>query len=335
MIEPEAYQYIYNENVYSLESKQTGLRNSRVEFYLKEKKHEYTEFINKIISAINLRPEEVGIKLTGDFSSNYTGIAIIFDQDFSSDLGFVRRTGIFKGLANFERAFWPKQGSIQTHSFRFSPVAIWSLEDDFKNTDYDLRSSWEAKFKDTGEIGVGMTNSFTFLFDGFDPTGTDGGIPLPGNQGYHYNSVEGKYESDQRKVFGYALGTEVGRFFNGKRYSVEGGMTLRFQPKVFISLLFNYDQISLPDPYPSADIWLISPKIDVTFSKSIFWSTLVQYSNQRDNLGINSRLQWRFAPLSDLFIVYNDNYFVNSFEPKSRSINLKLTYSYIQIKPRR
>jgi len=103
-------------------------------------------------------------------------------------------------------------------------------------------------------------------------------------------------------------------------------MTLRFQPKVFISLLFNYDKITLPDPYPSADIWLISPKIDVTFSKSIFWSTLIQYSNQRDNLGINSRLQWRFAPLSDLFLVYNDNYFVNSFEPKNRSINLKLTY---------
>jgi hypothetical protein len=105
-------------------------------------------------------------------------------------------------------------------------------------------------------------------------------------------------------------------------------MTLRFQPKVFLSLVLNYDQITLPDPYASADIWLISPKIDITFSKSIFWSTLIQYSNQRDNLGVNSRLQWRFAPLSDLFIVYNDNYFVNSFEPKSRSINLKLTYRF-------
>lgn len=257
---------------------------------------------------------------------NFFGKGVYIDEDFSSDLGFVRRTGIFKGLANFERAFWPKQGSIQTHSFQFFTVAIWSLEDDFKNTDYDLNSSWEAKFKDTGEIGVGITNSFTFLFDDFDPTGKDDGIPLLGNQGYHYNSVEAGYESDQRKVFGYTLGTEVGRFFNGNRFSVEGGMTLRFQPKVFISLLFNYDQISLPDSYPSADIWLISPKIDVTFSKSIFWSTLVQYSNQRDNLGINSRLQWRFAPLSDLFIVYNDNYFVNSFEPRNRSINLKLTY---------
>jgi hypothetical protein len=87
-----------------------------------------------------------------------------------------------------------------------------------------------------------------------------------------------------------------------------------------------YDRISLPDPYPSADIWLVVPRIEVTFSKSIFWNTLIQYSNQRDNLGINTRLQWRFAPLSDLFLVYTDNYFVNSFSPKLRTINLKLTY---------
>ena len=257
---------------------------------------------------------------------NFSGKGVFIDDDFSSDLGFVRRTGIVKSFVNMERSFWPAKGTIQTHSFQFLPLFIWSLEDDFKNTDYTFRGEWEAKFNNTAEFSINMSNRFTFLFDDFDPTGTDGGIPIPGNQGYHYNSVEAGYESDQRKIFAYALGTEVGRFFNGNRLSLEGGMILRFQPKVFISLLFNYDQISLPDPYPSADIWLVSPKIDVTFSKSIFWSTLIQYSNQRDNLGFNSRLQWRFAPLSDLFIVYNDNYFVNSFEPKNRSINLKLTY---------
>jgi hypothetical protein len=82
----------------------------------------------------------------------------------------------------------------------------------------------------------------------------------------------------------------------------------------------------LPEPYASADIWLVTPKIDITFNKKLFWSTLVQYSNQRANLGINSRLQWRFAPLSDLYLVYNDNYFTETFAPRFRSINLKLTY---------
>ena len=86
------------------------------------------------------------------------------------------------------------------------------------------------------------------------------------------------------------------------------------------------NQVRLPDPYPSADLILISPKIELTLNKKLFWSTLVQYSNQTDNLGINSRLQWRFAPLSDLFLVYNDNYYTREFGPVYRSINLKVTY---------
>jgi hypothetical protein len=95
---------------------------------------------------------------------------------------------------------------------------------------------------------------------------------------------------------------------------------------VLFTLNTRYDAIRLPEPHSDANYWLVTPKVDVTFSKSLFWSTLMQYSNQRDNLGFNSRLQWRFAPLSDLYLVYNDNYFTKDFGPKFRSINLKLSY---------
>tara|TARA_R110002167_G_scaffold76032_5_gene211965 strand:+ start:609 stop:2774 length:2166 start_codon:yes stop_codon:yes gene_type:complete len=251
---------------------------------------------------------------------------VTIDEDFSSDLGYVRRTDIFKSFIRVERVYWPRKGILQNHGFRFSPEFLWSPSLDFKNTDYKFRTSWEAQFQNQSQFSIGSTNSYTYLFDGFDPTDTEGALELPAFQNYHYNSFEAEYQSDMRKILAYAVKSEIGGFYNGSRFSVESKMTLRFQPKVFLSLVLNYDQIDLPDPYPSANIWLISPKIDITFSKSLFWSTLVQYSNQRDNLGFNSRLQWRFAPLSDLFIVYNDNYFVNAFSPKFRSINLKLSY---------
>jgi hypothetical protein len=252
--------------------------------------------------------------------------AVFIDEDFRSDLGFVRRTDLFKTIFSVERVFWPKKGIVQNHSFQFFPNIRWSPSLDFQNTDYDLQGRYEMQFNNQSQARFEFTNSYTFLFDDFDPTGTDGAIPLPENKGYHYNNLEFGYQSDQRKLFSYDVQSSVGRFFNGNRFSVEGGMTMRFQPKAFISLMFNYDQIDLPAPFSSANIWLISPKIDITFSKSIFWSTLIQYSNQRDNLGFNSRLQWRFAPLSDLFLVYNDNYSVDVFAPRFRSINLKLSY---------
>lgn len=257
---------------------------------------------------------------------NFYSKAVYIDEDFSSDLGFIRRTDIIKSVVGMERVLWPKKGIIQNHTISLFPVFTWSPNNDYKNTDYSFRSRWEVGFKNQSMATIGMNNRYTYLFDSFDPTGTDDAVELPGDIGYHYNNVEFQYQSDLRKIFSYQAESTIGRFFNGKRFSLQSGLTMRFQPKAFLSVLINYDQITLPAPYPSADIWLISPKVDITFSKSIFWSTLIQYSNQRDNLGINSRLQWRFAPLSDLFIVYNDNYFVNSFEPKTRTINLKLTY---------
>ena len=80
-------------------------------------------------------------------------------------------------------------------------------------------------------------------------------------------------------------------------------------------------------------IYAIGLPFERSFTKNLYWATLLQYSNQRENLSLNTRLQWRFAPLSDLFIVYNDNYYTEDrynsiFIPrvKNRSLNLKLTY---------
>ncbi|QCW99252.1 carbohydrate binding family 9 domain-containing protein [Aggregatimonas sangjinii] len=254
---------------------------------------------------------------------------VYIDDDFQSDLGFIRRTDIVKSATQVETVFWPKSEHINNYSFALFPIVIWRPELDYQKTDHDIRLSGQVEMQNQTQFSVGFTNTFTFLTaedDNFVPSRQENGIPLPNLQGYHYNSLNFAYQSNRAQVFSYQLESTIGRFFNGDLLSMQAELALRLQPKALISLQLNYDKISLPDPYPSADLWLISPKIQLTFSKSLFWSTLIQYSNQRDNLGINSRVQWRFAPLSDLFIVYNDNYFVNQFSPRFRSINLKLTY---------
>ncbi|NAS11834.1 DUF5916 domain-containing protein [Poritiphilus flavus] len=251
---------------------------------------------------------------------------VFVDEEFSSDLGFIRRKDIVKSATSVEAVFWPKRGPVNSHSIEFFPIITWRPGLDFQKTDHDIRASWGFSMRDQSEFGLEFSNRFVFLTDTFDPTGTDGATPLPADQGYHFNALRFAYESNRAQVFSYELETSVGRFFNGNRFSIEGGLSLRLQPKAILSLDINYDHIELPAPFATADLWLLSPRINLTFTKSIFWSTLVQYSNQRDNLGINSRLQWRFAPLSDLFLVYNDNYFVDRFSPRFRSINLKLTY---------
>jgi hypothetical protein len=37
-------------------------------------------------------------------------------------------------------------------------------------------------------------------------------------------------------------------------------------------------------------------------------------------------LQWRYKPVSDLFIVYTDNYYIGPVFVKNRALVLKFTY---------
>ena len=251
---------------------------------------------------------------------------VYIDEDFTSDLGFIRRTDIIKSATSVSRLFWPETGPINNHGLEIFPIITWRPSLDYKVTDYEINMTYGFEMKNLTEFGLFYSNQFIFLNDSFDPTRSEGGIPLPGNLGYTFNTVGAGYQSNQSKVLAFEGETSIGSFFNGNRFSIGAETTLRLQPKLRLTLNVNYDKISLPDPFPSVNLWLLSQRVNYTISKSIFWSTTIQYSNQRDNLGINSRLQWRFAPLSDLFIVYNDNYSVDSFSPRFRSINLKLTY---------
>lgn len=104
-------------------------------------------------------------------------------------------------------------------------------------------------------------------------------------------------------------------------------MTYRYQPLGAIELNANFAYIDLPAPYASTGLFLIGPRIDLTFTKNIFLTAFFQYNDQRKNFNINTRFQWRFAPVSDFFLVFTDNYLTDgAIEVRNRSIVAKVTY---------
>lgn len=253
---------------------------------------------------------------------------VYLGKDFKSDLGFIQRTDLLKSGRVIEYSSYPKAGNINRLQYRLMWFDFWQPSDAMRLTDRRLFFNFDATSKRQFNVQMRYSNTYTYLTDPFDPTRSGEGQPLEGNQGYRYSNVELQLRTNQAYQFSLDSQVSFGEFYNGTRTSLNLQLNYRFPPKVNLSMLVDFNRIQLPKPYSSADLWLISPKIDVSFTKNLFWSTLVQYANQSDNLGINSRLQWRYAPLSDLYLVYNDNYFVNDFEPKYRSINLKLSYRF-------
>jgi hypothetical protein len=93
-----------------------------------------------------------------------------------------------------------------------------------------------------------------------------------------------------------------------------------------ISLNYSYSGIRLPEPYHSANHFLVGPKFDLTFTKNIYLATLVQYNSQKNNFNLNARFQWRYKPASDIYLVYTDNYYADIFSSKNRALVFKITY---------
>jgi hypothetical protein len=110
----------------------------------------------------------------------------------------------------------------------------------------------------------------------------------------------------------------------------------RWQPYAIFSITVNYERIKLPHLSEVTQLALVSPKAEFAFTKAFFFTTFLQYNSQTNNFNINSRLQWRFRPMSDLYIVYTDNYNTLAPEysqhqlfytsPQNKAIALKLVW---------
>ena len=248
-------------------------------------------------------------------------------EDFRSDLGFFRRTGFLKLSPSYSYRIYPKNENVISYEFTQYNFLVFNSAKDYIVSDRGFWSSVRKSYLNGTSLRFSYSNRYEYLFNDFDPTRSEGSTPLPANSNFNYSTYQISYRSDQRKRFNFDSEINYGSFYNGRKLSIENELKWRKQPIFNASMIVNYNSIKLPNPYPSKNIWLISPKLDFTFTKTLFWTTFVQYNSQGENLGVNSRFQWRFAPLSDLFLVYNDNYISSdNFSPRYRSFNLKFTY---------
>ena len=248
-------------------------------------------------------------------------------EDFRSDLGFFRRTGFMKITPEYTYRIYPKNPDVNNYSFTQRGFFVYDTSRNYLMTDRVYKTTIRKSFLNSSSLSFEYNNRYVYLTSNFDPTRTPDGTKLPSDTGYKYDDAELSYRSDQRKRLNFDSKISYGTFYNGTKFTLENEIKWRKQPILNASMIINFNSIVLPNPYPSKNIWLISPKIDFTFTKTLTWITFVQYNSQGENLGINSRMQWRFSPLSDLFLVYNDNYIsTDNFSPRNRSFNLKLTY---------
>ncbi len=246
-------------------------------------------------------------------------------ENYQLDVGFLPRVGFqsFSQFANYQ--FYPESNTLVRHgpSINFETIfnPDWKLTDQYTNFNYSFRLLNTSNFGAWGGANyVYLQNPFML---GFDPDNQDS---LPAMTDYQWFRGGAWYESDRRKKLTYEISLATGSFFNSTRHYGRAELGYRFQPFGSINFNAEYNYLDLQGTGTDKGNWLIGPRLDLTFSRKVFLSTFFQYNQQIDNFNINTRFQYRFAPVSDFFIVYTENYFSENLGVKNRAIVLKLTY---------
>lgn len=153
----------------------------------------------------------------------------------------------------------------------------------------------------------------------------DDDTPLPVGR-YDATFFEFNYSTNQLKKLFSSTEFNFGQFFNGTRFEFSEELSLRAQPWGVFSISYRMNKIMLAEGYGETTLHLLGPRAEISLRNNMWWTTFVQFNTQDENFNINSRLQWRYKPMSDFFLVYSDNYATPDFKTKNRGLVFKLTY---------
>ena len=245
-------------------------------------------------------------------------------ENYTAEVGYVPRKGFYKINPTIGYLFFPESKKILSHGPEISTNRFFNK--DLEQTDNETNLSYKIRFRSQSNLTVWSSYDFIKLLDPFDPTNASGDTLATGSE-HRWNSWGTEYTSKPQSIFTYAFAARVGGYYaDGGRYNYRGEMGYRFQPYFSIALNANYNEIHLPEPWNVTSFWLIGPRLDLTLTNTFFITAFIQYNEQIDNINLNTRLQWRFKPASDIFLVFTDNYLPAPFYAKNRSVALKFTY---------
>ena len=248
----------------------------------------------------------------------------IVGKNYTAEVGYVPRSNYIKINPQISRLFFPLKGPILSHGPKLSTTYYFDLS--LHKTDNISSLYYYINMRNQSTFDIWGAHDYVKLLQPFDPTNLGKDSLATGTQ-HHWNSWGIDYVSKPQQLYTYSLSARLGGYYaSGSLLSLSGDIGYRFQPFVNIDLSASYNHLDLPKPWNITDFWLVGPRIDVTFTNKLFFTTFVQYNNQLNNINLNTRLQWRYKPASDLFLVYTDNYYPAPFSIRNRALILKFTY---------
>lgn len=243
-------------------------------------------------------------------------------DNYLAETGFVRRTGYKFWGPEVKYIFVPNK-QVASHG-PFAELEYY-YNSELDMVDMENTYGYTVEFRNRTIISAGMKDLYIKLQQDFDPTHARAQFYRAGEE-FRSQLAFLEFASDNRKLFKWNALLARGEFYSGNINYLEGKVNYRVQPYANLTFNFTFNDMILPEPFERTQFLLAGPKLDLTFTDKLFLSTFVQYNEQIDNVNLNMRFQWRYQPVSDLFIVYTDNYIPGTWNSRNRALVFKLTY---------
>lgn len=241
---------------------------------------------------------------------------------FQPDAGFVPRPDAI-GL-NFHLAYsiYPKKGRLARIEFLTNPQFFLRSEDG-KFMDRFVITGINIVSKKTVDFWLVHINERVTLRAPFDPSLRNKGETLNAGMVYDFDYLRLAYTTDRRRPLYWQMAIDAGGYYHGSQVRTDGELGYRLQPWGILALNYNVGFLRFPEPFSDHDFWYLGPKLELSLSRSVFFTTVLQYNSLAENLNLYARFQWRFRPLSDFFLIYSGNQQVQPNEFRNRQVILK------------
>ena len=238
-------------------------------------------------------------------------------DDFDPGIGFVRRRALQQWFATTGFHARPGIPGIQEVNPYVEVAYITDLSGRLETR--TIEGGLQVNLQPDGQFNAQFEDQFDRLERSFE---IFPGVNVPAGG---YNNREGmvQLQSGQGRPVSGNIRFATGDFYGGARnvYGFGGVWRLRYDLSLESSITRN--DVALPGGSFLADV--AGFRARYAYSTRLFGSAFVQYNTQSKSLVTNARMNFRYAPLSDVFLVYTERRNTLTDVRNERSVALKFT----------
>jgi len=233
---------------------------------------------------------------TWDLSLSYMRVGDGFDPSLS----FVPRRSVQLWRGSAEWRYRPSWTWVRVMYFEFRPTVALDLAGEWESYRVQIAPvNWQLESGDRVELNAVPEGERLV-----EPFEIAEGVVIPAGS-YHWMRYRLEAEIATKRPVSGQVTWWFGTFYSGTLHQLEG--TLLTKPAEFLTFEvageYNAGRLAEGD----FNQYLLAGRLQVNFSPDLQWNVLVQYDNESDVVGANSRLRWTFHSLGELFVVYNHN----------------------------